>query len=204
MKIFIGTPTFDRRVDAEYARGLAALAKEGYELNLYFPVSSQISRSRNRCVKEFLKTDGEWLLFWDSDISVEDGFLTKMLETASTYNAKIVCGAYKIKDDSGQYVLTELKTDGSDVGVAIADNLRGVLEVREVFGGGTGLMLIHRSVFEKVADPWFSIVDLPDLAVVPEDYHFCKKAQEAGFKIYADPRFNTRHYGMHTFQHTWV
>ena len=54
----------------------------------------------------------------------------------------------------------------------------------ECDGVGGGCLLVHRRVFEAIGDPWF--VCAKDFHI-GEDFDFCRKAQTAGFKIYADP-----------------
>lgn len=191
----VGVPTYDRRIDIDQAKGLLQLERAGYELDLVFPVSSHISRNRNYIVSEFLKSTNDWLLFWDSDIGLEEGFLDKMFDTAYKHDAQIVCGAYKMKKEGSVYVLGEQKPDKT------YHNLTEVFGVREVDAGGTGIMLIHRTVLETLEEPWFTIKDGKNLFVMPEDFLFCEKAKKEGFKIMADARFSTNHYGTQPFHH---
>lgn len=75
----------------------------------------------------------------------------------------------------------------------------------EVGGIGTGFMMLRTSVFEAVfraeeasgAPPMFKfgLRQLPSGMVVEdgEDYDFCRRVRSAGFKVIADPRFDTVH-----------
>lgn len=194
MRILIAIPSYDRRVDLEIAKGLLQLEREGYNFDLVMPVSSHISRNRNLAVHEAIKGAYDWLLFWDSDIGLEEGFLTKMLDTAYKHEADIVCGCYKMKEENGKYVL------GIKHGEKY-ENLTEITRVREVDAGGTGIILINVKVFGAIEEPWFTIIDGKNLFVMPEDFEFCRKAKEKGFKIMADPRFTTNHYGIKSYQH---
>lgn len=194
MRILVGIPTYDRRVDIEIAKGLVNLERDGHDFDVCFPVSSHISRNRNYIVHAALDGGHDWLLFWDSDISIQEGFLTKMLETAYKHSADIVCGCYKMKEEGGKYVLGE--KDGDKY-----RNLTEITSVQEVDAGGTGIMLIHRRVLEALDEPWFTIIDGKNLFVMPEDFEFCRRAKEKGFKIVADPRFITHHYGVKAYSH---
>jgi hypothetical protein len=63
----------------------------------------------------------------------------------------------------------------------------------EVHTAGSAGMLIRRTVFETLDDPWFEMGRMgKDLS--NEDTHFCLKAQEAGFKIYADTDVQMGHW----------
>ena len=99
-----------------------------------------------------------------------------------------------------------------------------VHEPMEISNGGTGFMLIKREVFEKLAETvpeynndMFIAVDTerkPKIIkeffatsidkssgnrLLSEDYHFCKIAREAGFKVWAAPWVNLVHCGTYNF-----
>lgn len=195
VRILVGIPSYDRRVDIEIAKGLVNLERGGYNFDVCFPVSSHISRNRNYIVHQMLREDYKWLFFWDSDIAIEEGFMDKMMETAYKHQAQIVCGCYKMKEESGKYVLGERQKDGT------YQNLIEIHKIREVDAGGTGIMLIHRDVLVEMEEPWFTILDGKQLFVMPEDFEFCRRAKELGYKIVADPRFATHHYGTKAYSH---
>jgi hypothetical protein len=94
----------------------------------------------------------------------------------------------------------------------------------EISNGGTGFMLIKRKVFEeligkvptynndmylavdgerkpKVVHEFFATSIDADSGnrLLSEDYHFCKIAREAGFKVYAAPWAQLSHCGSYIF-----
>ena len=97
----------------------------------------------------------------------------------------------------------------------------------EIDNGGTGFMLIKREVFEalrptvpkytndmilivdknpqkKIIDEFFatSIDEESGNRLLSEDYHFCKIARKAGFKVYAAPWAQLTHSGTYNFNGT--
>ena len=96
-------------------------------------------------------------------------------------------------------------------------------EPMEIANGGTGFMLIKRQVFKALADKvpsytndmyhavdtvrkvkiikefFATSIDEESNRLLSEDYHFCKIAREAGFKVYAAPWANFGHTGTYTF-----
>jgi hypothetical protein len=93
----------------------------------------------------------------------------------------------------------------------------------EIDNGGTGFMLIKRAVFEtlkdkvptytndqilivdknpvkKIIHEYFATsIDEVSNRLLSEDYHFCKIARQAGFKVYAAPWANLSHSGTYNF-----
>lgn len=193
IKLFIGIPTYDRRIDVDILKGILLLERTGkYHIDLLFPISSHISRNRNLCVKTMLDGDYDYLLFWDSDISIEGDFIEKMLETGYKWDAKIVCGSYVKKQDKKEYVAATKKGNAYE-------NLSHIKSPQLIDAGGTGIMLISREVLENITDPCFTIEDKPNLECFPEDWYFCRKVQEKGYKIALQPLI-TRHYGIHPYE----
>jgi len=198
MKILIGIPTYDRRLDIELVRCLIDLERnKKFELDYVFPVSSHLSRNRNYCCKQFLAGDYNALLFLDSDIGITDPeFLSKMIDTAYRLDAQVVGGAYLMKKLNETIYIAGNKVSEK------YDNIRKRPEKPEIVNAvGTGIMLIFRQVLEKMPEPWFTIVDGKDLFVMPEDFEFCRKAEELGYKIAIEPRFDTNHYGLYSWHH---
>ena len=93
----------------------------------------------------------------------------------------------------------------------------------EIENGGTGFMLIKRNVFEKLAplvpeyknDMWRAVDEFKPKVIkeffatsideesggrlLSEDYHFCKIARKAGFRIWAAPWVRLEHNGTYSF-----
>lgn len=108
---------------------------------------------------------------------------------------------------SGLYVLDQVGT----VAVQIPNN-RGVPsrvnkvefmlhdQPVEVGGVGFGFVCMKSGVFEKIERPWFLIgrvqwsEDSEMRVNVGEDYSWCGRAQQAGFKIFVDPTVKVRHH----------
>jgi hypothetical protein len=81
--------------------------------------------------------------------------------------------------------------------------------LQEVGSVGMGVMLIKANVFAKLAEPWFETPWRHDKrGYIGEDVFFCRKAREAGFKIWIDHDVSKEigHIGMFEFKHdhTWV
>lgn len=212
-KIFVAIPTYNKQVDIEIMSMFAQLPGHYQGQHVFgfdYIQSSLISYARNYLVRRFLKSDFEWLYFWDADVVIRDvTFIEKLLETAARLEADVVGGVYRLKSSAPghrQYAAGNTDTQGN------LDNVSGIQnfmvgeltqpQLADVIA--TGSMLIHRSVLESLKDPWFTIVDLSDGKVIPEDYNFCADARKAGFKVAVDPRFDTFHFGTSFWQHHYL
>jgi hypothetical protein len=81
--------------------------------------------------------------------------------------------------------------------------------LQEVGSVGMGVMLIKSSVFKALSEPWYETPWRSDKrGYIGEDVFFCKKAREAGFKIWIDHDVSKEigHIGMFEFKHdhTWA
>jgi len=95
-------------------------------------------------------------------------------------------------------------------------------EPLEIWNGGTGFMMIKKDVLVQMKErlpsyvndvkvlsgqPVDRITEYFACAIEPgierllsEDYYFCWKAREAGYKIYAAPWVNLGHFGSYLFE----
>lgn len=69
----------------------------------------------------------------------------------------------------------------------------------EVYVAGSAGMLVHRRVFERLADPWFE-VGRAGIDLMNEDVYFCEKARGVGFNIFADMDVQLDHWTANSFR----
>lgn len=201
-KIFIGIPSYDGKIDMNIMSVFAQMLGEysgqhTFGIDFFAGSSVNIGTARNQIVKNFLGTDFDYLYFWDADVALTNvGFLRSLLFAGRSLDAAIVGGCYLIKDEKGEYACG-MKDNSSIRNFKIGE----LTKPQEVDVLGTGSMLISRAVFEKMADPWFETKDLANGQFMPEDYTFCLKAKNLGFKVAVDPRFETQHFGWRAYIH---
>ena len=199
MNIFLAFPTYDHKVDGEIMMMAAQLPPlyPQHQFQIDFIAGSILTGGRNYLVRNFLKSDSEWLLFWDSDVVIRDpSFLRKMLETAQNLKADVVGGPYLIKNDQNLYAFGNYH-DGKLINFKVGE-LRQPMLVDTIVAG---MMLINRKVLEKLKAPWFYIVDDKSGRTKTEDFNFCDDARKKGFKVAIDPRFDTYHFGLGCWKH---
>ncbi|CAB4161117.1 hypothetical protein UFOVP765_53 [uncultured Caudovirales phage] len=231
--IFIGIPMYGGVCTGENAIGHINATKlfldRGIGYNWQFLYNeSLITRARNGLVKMFYQTDCTHLLFIDADISYRAEDIVSMIDA----DKDIICGVYpkkriaweRINDALAKGIIGEdLKHYTGDlvinklnyVDTPIADKSEPV----EIFNGGTGFMLIKRSVFDllkphcptytndmlpgqqEIVTEYFATSIEPDSnRLLSEDYHFCRLARLNGIKVWAAPWVELGHIGSYKFE----
>ena len=181
-KLFLAAPMYGGQCSGMFARSIADLTslctQYGVQLQLYFLFNeSLITRARNYCADEFMRSSCTHLMFIDSDIGFNPNDVIALLalqDETSPYD--VIGGPYpkkcisweKIKlavdkgvaDDDpnvlekyvGDYVFNPKGNQGS---IPIGEPV----EVSEI---GTGFMMIRRRTFEKYAETFPHLSYKPD------------------------------------------
>jgi len=205
--LFIGIPAYDGKLNIKTAFALAQLMPKAMSLGVSVILSdlsncSIITMARNALVHEFLKTDATELLFIDADVvATADDMLRLMAQSRD-----ITTGAYprRAKD---QNFFADLYFDANG-------DLEFDGSLMRVERAPTGFMLIQRHVIEQMvfAHPEWTYEKSPtekmsavfDFAIVDgkyvgEDYLFCDRATQMGFKVYIDVDISLPHVGSTEF-----
>ena len=209
-KLFIGIPCYDGKVNVKTAYALAQLMPEAMRLGVAITLSdisncSIITMARNSLVAEFLKTDCTDLLFIDADVVATPEDILRLLAQGS--DKDIVAGAYPRRARDKKFFTDLYWNDKEDL-----EFDGSLMRVKRV---GTGFMLIRRHVIEQMiaAHPEWSYTNnvtgnkvsaIFDFAIVEdryvgEDYLFCDRATQMGFKVYIDVDISLPHIGSETF-----
>src|SRR6056300_1836246 len=102
-KVFVATPMYGGQCAGMYTKstndlGMAA-TKYGIDLNFYYLFNeSLITRARNYCVDEFLRSDCSHMIFIDSDIGFNWKDVITLLHLCNEDDGMdVVCGPYPKK-----------------------------------------------------------------------------------------------------------
>ncbi len=142
--------------------------------NVFMASGSGIGQLRNILVAQALKfKETTHILFVDDD----QFFPSDSIHQLAKHDLPIV-GANIVRKEANPR--TNSRKMGTNECVYTLPQSTGLEEVEYV---GTGMMLIKREVFESLKEPYF-FYDIENN--VGEDVNFCRKAREAGYKIYID------------------
>jgi hypothetical protein len=208
--LFIAIPAYDGKLNIQSAFELPQLAmasvKYKFQIHLaHLSGCSIITRARNSLVNQFMESDATEMLFIDADVNFKTADVLRIMALGG--DKDVVCGSYprRAKD---QMFFTDIYYNEHG-GLELTD---GLLRVERV---GTGFMFIRRHVIEKLMQShpeWKYYVEVEgknhyslfDFKSTPtgymgEDYLFCDRVREEGFKIYIDPDINLGHFGQTEF-----
>jgi glycosyltransferase involved in cell wall biosynthesis len=185
-KLFVATPMYGGQCNGMYARSMCDLTamclKYGIEMRSYFLFNeSLITRARNYCVDEFLRSGYTHLLFIDSDIGFnpQDVLALLALQTEeSPYD--IIGGAYPKKCITWEKIVQAVNKGVADENPNILEEFVGDFvfnpvmdageasksirldEPAEVLELGTGFMMVRRNTFEEYVKAYPDIMYRPD------------------------------------------
>lgn len=180
--LFLATPMYGGMASGMYTRSvmdLSALCKEqGIPLIAYFLFNeSLITRARNYCVDEFLRSSATNLLFIDSDIGFNPQDVIAMLAMQSEESPyDVLTGPYPKKCISYEKIKLAVDKGFADkdpnvlanfVGDYVFNPKQGTVSINlgqpaEVSEAGTGFMMIKRSVFDKYKEAYPQFSYRPD------------------------------------------
>ena len=160
MKLFIPIIAYGGQVHAEFMISMMGLMHSLLKNNMtgtFHPILSEslISRGRNSAAAFFLKSDCDYMLFVDTDMS----FTVKDFNEVAKLKKPLAIGAYckkyirqsKLEDYARR--TPEFKEDWkeyvTDFSTEIPRNVSPSKHIKVNYGA-TGFMLIHRSVFETI------------------------------------------------------
>lgn len=181
--------------------------------------SVEISHARNTATAAFLSSDADWLLWWDTDIGAEPDCVEKLLEVADPDEAPIVGGLCFIEGDYQHDFRGGLRSSLAPTlydwcWIEPQSGMPGAYklvtrqewptdEVTRVGATGCGLLLVHRSAFEKISEwtrsqgapahIWYERIPGPDGELCGEDISFCLRAHQVGLPVLVHTGVVTTH-----------
>lgn len=202
MKVFIATPTFDGKVNIQYAHSLidtlGLFVGLGIDaITVFKGHCAYLDRVRNALANDFLESDCTDLFFIDSDMGWEPKAVVKML--ARPY--EFCGGAYPYKLEPEDYPVSIMS--GKD-NRPLVDPATGCVAADML---PSGFWRLRRSVMEKMAavsdsydDDGRTLIEFFSTPIIDrqkmgEDVYFCRKWLSLGGQIWLEPDIDFMHVG---------
>lgn len=198
MKIMVGTPCYDGRIDVWYTNSLINTIRQAIErdieiIPIWVSFDALLQRARNDTIDIAKSMDVDYLFWIDSDIEWTPEDFFKIIDSGKD----VIGGTYPKKSDHEEYVVRQLTTR------PIVDGLV------EVDGLGTGFVALSREAIQHLWDVSTLYIDpkdnrerrmifdvvIKDGQLHSEDIHMFSKLQDGGFTIYLDPSITCNHSG---------
>lgn len=206
-KLFLATPMYGGQCTGMFARSVADLAalctQYGVQLQLYFLFNeSLITRARNYCVDEFMRSEAEHLMFIDSDIGFNPHDVIAMMALQAMEEEKynIIGGPYPKKCISWEKIKMAVDKGIADDDPNVLEKFVGdyvfnpksgqqsiqIGEPCEVLEIGTGFMMVAKSAMKKFYDAYPQYMYKPD-HVRTEAFDGSREIMQA-FQAEIDPK----------------
>lgn len=174
-KLFIATPMYGGQCAGMFARSMTDLSslctQYGIPLQIYYLFNeSLITRARNYCCDEFMRSGADHLMFIDSDIGFnpQDVIALMALQNIDPEKYDIIGGPYPKKCISWEKIKRAVDKGIADADPGVLDKFVGdfvfnpksgqtsiqISEPCEVLEIGTGFMMISRAALQKFADSY--------------------------------------------------
>jgi hypothetical protein len=175
---------------------------------LAIQAGSNLAAPRNSLVRRFLEYGkADWMWMVDSDMTFAPDTVERLLEHADPEEAPIVGGLCFGFDDKGDIQPTLFGLIGDEAAPKVIRYHEWPPDsMFQVAATGAACLLIHKSVFERLAEvevrpgqrgfntafPWFQEVE-HDGTPVSEDITFCWRAGLAGIPVYVNTAVQLGH-----------
>lgn len=172
--------------------------------------------ARNEAVKSFLEDDkADWLFWVDTDMGFEADTLDRLFAVADPVERPIVgalCFTQRQESSDGMggwttratpTIFDWLTLDSGEQGFTVRfDYPKAASEndgLVECDGTGSACILIHRSVFERIAEAhgpiWYDQIPNPTLGkITSEDLSMCLRARNLGIPVFVHAGVRTTHH----------
>ncbi|WP_156526600.1 hypothetical protein [Cupriavidus gilardii] len=233
--VLVASPIYNDQCYGSYTHSLLQLQAAFYQRGIGFEYawtksSSLITIARNLLVNWFLKrTACSHLLFIDADMVFRSADVLAMLEADLDVIAAMcprkeihwsnVAAAARNHPDMAPHQLAKVSASYGTFELVQPELGIKTHTPVEVNGIGTGIMLIKRGVFERMATAYpDATMKSPDRSsderihvffdlgrdehgdMLSEDLMFCKRWRDLGGKVHGAPWFEVGHIGSHEFR----
>jgi hypothetical protein len=179
----IGVPSSGRPCPVQWAVALATMSYPvNTNLSWIHVIGESIDDARERIVEEAQKAGVKYLWFVDDDTVPPIDAARQLIyildqEAAAGSKVMVAGGIYCAKQTPPTPLVFESSGSGPKWDWKVGD-------VFDVWGIGTGCMMINMEIFNHLEKPFFKTTSEVHL-VETDDMYFCAKVNKAGFKIKA-------------------
>lgn len=200
MKVMIGTPSYDGKVDVRYADALFNTLKicppDIQLFPVFMPGDALVQRARNDLLKIAIDASVDCLIFIDADIYWDTIDLFKLITSKKDF----IGGLYRQKKEGQVLVYKEKENPEIDgdiieiLSIGFGFVKMSIECIKELWNEATQYNIGNESSARNVFD-----VVIENGALVSEDITVCNKWRALGGKVFADFSIHLGHVGTKVF-----
>jgi len=157
----------------------------------------QIDTAREKLCEMALNMGAKYMFWLDTDVLPPVDVIDRLLRDSMKHNAPIVSGLYARRHHPcfNEMMLYGKDAQGNEGFIPIAEGQYEKDSVIFADAVGFGCVLLKTEILKHVEKPWFRWTEHKTMSGLSEDFYFCKKAREAGFRVVVDTSVVCRHMG---------
>ena len=191
-ELLIAVPHSDSMVNMEWAIDFAGLWKRTpVKTKLLLLPEPQIDVARDKAAQISIELGATHLLFLDSDVHPPKDAIAKLM----AHKLPIVSALYARRQNPSWNQMLRRSGDGFRF-TPIEEGTYEPGSLVECDAVGFGCVLIETHVFKTMERPWFRWSEYYAIGGISEDFNFCMKAKQSGFKIIVDTSIVCKHSGL--------
>ena len=205
-KILIATPMVNT-VSAHFYASMMSLLGNGNTRSA-IEIGSLVYMARNKLALRAIQDGFDYIVWLDSDMTFPPDTVKRLVENTQ-YDRDFVSGLYfrrRFPTEPVIYkeIIWEQKENGETEHDAIPYTDYPRNQTFEIGGAGFGCCITKVSMIQEIAEH-FKLAPFDPLPFLGEDYSFCWKAKQLGYKLWCDSRIKPGHVGEFIFnEEVWL
>jgi len=188
--VLIAIPHSGLAVNLEWSINFASLWKYAPpKTKLLIMPEPQIDVARNKAVAAAMQIGARQIFFLDSDVHPPNNAIARLV----SHRLPIVSGLYARRQNPPR---NQMMRRNGEILMPVQDGTFEPGSLVECDAVGMGCVLIETEVFRKIGAPWFRWDESYVIGGLSEDFDFCTKARNAGYKIFVDTSLVCKHSGL--------
>lgn len=180
-KIYIGIPN-KGSISTELVINLIQWShNKEYDIKIHAPIGLYpLDNARNNIVKDFLKSDCEYLWWIDDDIVPPIDVLDRLVSADKDVISAVCFSMRQHNDEYFPYPVTLRLNDNKGYEIYYGSG------VEEVDAVGGACVLVKRNVYESITRPYEFVYHKDGTLALTCDFRIWQKVKEKGFRIFVD------------------
>ena len=205
-KVLIATPMM-HQISTQFYMSMMSLRGTG-EIASAIEMGSLVYMSRNKLALKAIQGGFDYIVWIDSDMVFQPDLIKRFMENAQYDRDFVASLCFRRCFPTQPVIFKEIVYHTKENGEVIHDAIPYLdypkNKTFEIGGAGFGCCLTKVSMIKDVAEK-FKLAPFDPLPFLGEDYSFCWKAKQIGYKLWCDSRIKVGHVGEYVYdEEAWL